>query len=129
MDADARTFGIQIQVDAPEDGMVISVDDNADYPYTVEKIHYRIDDGECTIQPTIDGVPIDGDQSDSDGKITVDSPSGSDSFTDSSYDLVPEGGALLMTINDVESSTAGPLRVKFTCRRTLVNVDPRSDEV
>ena len=61
------------------------------------------------------------------GQITVSSPTGSNAFTDTSLDLVPEGGALLMTLNGTDSD-ADHLRVRFTCRRTLFNV-VRSDDV
>ncbi len=127
MSADARTFSIQTQIEQPVDGLVVSVDDKADFPYTVERIHYRIDAGSCDMIPAIDGVPIDTTESDSSGLITVDSPTGSDAFTDTSLDLVPEGGALLMTLSNTDSAAAN-LRVKFTCRRDLTNVD-RSDDV
>jgi len=127
MSADARTFSIQVQIVQPIEGLVVSIDDDADFPYTVERIHFRIDSGTCDITPAIDGVPIDTDLSDSSGQITVDQPTGSNAFTDTSLDLVPEGGALLMTLNGTDSD-ASNLRVRFTCRRSLTNVE-RSDDV
>lgn len=127
LSADARTFPLQLNVDDPQDGQVITIVDNSPIPFTVERIHYRIDSGMCEITPDIDGTPIDTDQSDSSGLITVDQPAGTDAFTDTSLDLVGEGSILSLTINNPDSFAAF-LRVQFVCRRNLENL-ARSDDV
>lgn len=126
LSADARTFFLQLQIDDPTDGQVIVPCDNAPFPFTVEKIHYRIDAGDCEIIPEIDGVPIDTTESDSSGVILVDQPAGKDAFTDTSLDVVGESAILSLTIQNTESS-ATVLRVQFVCRRTLENLAVSDD--
>ena len=121
LSADARTFFLQFQIDLPRDGAIIVVDDDADFPYTIEKIKYRIDTGMCEITPMIDSFPIDTTESDSTGVITVDQPTGTNAFPDASLDTVGEGAQLAIGL-DANSGAEG-LHIRFTCRRTEENVE------
>ena len=119
---DARTFPIIIQIPDPQEGEVVYVEPDADYPFDVIDIRTLVTLGSVEITPAIDGDVIDTDCSDSSGSILVDNPALIQCNPDGSIFEVGAGQSLTVTLANVDTLTS-QLVIRFKCRRTEENVE------
>ena len=120
MSDDARTMLITIQVPSPVENQVIYSPLRSAFPIRILRFHYLRASGTCKFTPRRDASVLTTDQSDGNGKITVNQPSTTVATVNDTQDTIVQNQSLNITITDV--SSAAWLVIEVVCRRTEVNV-------
>jgi len=121
---DARTFNLIANIPLPTEGQILVMMPDADFPFEIISLKRQCggaSGSDLTIRLEIDGLIVDFTDTDSAGECPCPDGVLTETEPDGSNYVVPEGGTLEVSMNNL-SSDVQDVVIQLKCRRTEENV-------